>query len=36
VFPAFALKRLGFLDRNPVGMEKTLKNIERYVQTQPT
>jgi uncharacterized protein YndB with AHSA1/START domain len=33
-FPAFALKRLGFLERNGPAMEKTLENIERYLQNR--
>jgi hypothetical protein len=32
LFPVFALKRLGFLDRNPAAMEKTLENIEKHLR----
>jgi uncharacterized protein YndB with AHSA1/START domain len=33
LFPEFVLKRLGFMDRNRPGMEKTLENIERHLAT---
>jgi hypothetical protein len=32
--PTFVLRALGFLDRNPEGMEKTLENIERHFASQ--
>ena len=34
-FPGFVLKRLGFMDRNKPGMEKTLENIEMYLKDRP-